>query len=247
VSQPTSLLFSLEELAHMEEQRVRAQAEAAERERAAAEAASRQVLEQARAEQQAREEAAARRRDEAERLARSEAARAEAMRLAAVESARASVEASVRERERERARVHELEMARTERGRSRAARAAVAGAIGGVVAGAAIVASVLVPRMTRQSAEARLEQVAQLDAIGELRAKLGAADARMADLDRELAAERDAKSLLAGELDAARRHAPKTPVNKPPSHPGGTGDQPVDPRLALPLCAPGSLDPMCIR
>jgi hypothetical protein len=247
VSQSTSLLFSLEELAHMEEQRVRSQAEAAEQARVAAEAAARQALEHAHAEQQAREEAAARRRDEAERLARLEAARAEAMRVAATESARASVEANARAQERERERVHELEIARTEQGRSRVAWPVVAGGIGGLVAGAAIVASVLVPRMTRQWAEARHEQGAQLDTIGELRAKLGAADGRIADLERDLAAERDAKGLLAGELEAARRHGAKTPGIQAPPHAGGSGDQPVDPRLALPVCAPGSLDPMCVR
>jgi hypothetical protein len=231
----------------MEEQRVRAQTEAAERERAAAEAAARQVLERARAEERAREETAARRRDEAERLARSEAARAEAMRVAAVESARASVETSARERERERARVHEIEIARIVRGRSPAGRAALAGAIGGVVAGAAIVASVLLPRMTRQSAEARQEQLAQLDTIGEVSAKLGVADGRIADLERDLAAERDAKSLLAAELDAARRHAANATGSKSPSRGPVSGHPPSDPRLDLPACPPGSLDPMCVH
>jgi hypothetical protein len=245
VSQETSLLFSLEELAHMEEQRIQAQARAAEGQRAAAEAAARQALEQERAERHAREDAAARRLEEEQRVARSEAARDEAMRAAATEAARASVEASARERERERERSHELEMARV-RSRPRRTGPATAGAIGGALASAAIVASVLVAQMNHQAAEAGRDRESRLQTIGELRTELAAAAGRLEGLEHDLASQRDANRLLAQELDAARRQGAKTTGSKAPPRAADRRDAP-EPGLDLPRCPPGSLDPMCLR
>jgi hypothetical protein len=133
------------------------------------------------------------------------------------------------------------------RKRQRAARSVLAGAMGGALAGATIVASVLVPQMGHLAAEARQDGASRLETIRGLRGELAAAADRRAALESELASQRDIDRRLLQELDAVRRQGAKTPETKAASRNGDHRDRPPEPALDLPRCAPGSLDPMCIR
>jgi colicin import membrane protein len=206
MSQPSSVLFSLRELARMEDERVRAQAEAAERERAAREQVLRDADERSRAEQEARARADAEARESEERRGREDSARAEAMRAAAIEAARVSAEASARAAESERQRRHELEMARAgARSKRRAAIAALAGALCVTATWAGVHKAWVAPREQAFESRAHADRVSGDRTIGDCRAKLETASERAAALEGEVVAARDANRRLQSDLDDARR------------------------------------------
>jgi hypothetical protein len=101
--------------------------------------------------------------------------------------------------------------------------------------------------MNHRAAEASEDRASQVRTIGELRAELTAAAERLGGLENDLASQRDANRLLAQELDAARRPGSKTTGSRVPSRGADRHEGQPDPGLDLPRCAPGSLDPMCVR
>jgi hypothetical protein len=250
MTQPSSLLFSLQELARMEDERLRAQAEAVRR--ADAEAARARQEEEATArraeEERARAEADAR--ADAERRARDEAAHREGLARAASEAARVSVEARARAEERERERRHELELVQA---RSRARRGAWKRSIAAAIAGAACALGAsagtyqawAAPREAARASQARADLAACAQTATDARAKVDGLTDQAATLSAELATARSENRSLKADLDDARRqlaraHNRGAPPPKPP---------PRDelPRIDLPTCAPGSLDPMCLH
>jgi fused signal recognition particle receptor len=251
MSQSSSVLFSLQELSRMEEERVRAQAEASARQRAEAERALRQAEEKERGEQAARERAEAEARLRAEQQVREEVARVEAIRLAATDAARISAEASARAEERERERRHELELARA-RATARAGgalRTAVAAAVGAACALGAAAAAYggrVMPREQARAAQARADLASRDQTSDQLRAKLDAAGERAASLENELTITRAANRRLQSDVDDAKRQLTRAYRARPPVT-GGHAVRDDLPPLDLPTCPPGSLDPLCLH
>jgi colicin import membrane protein len=247
MSQESSALFSLQELSRMEEQRIRAAAEAEARARDAQERAARLAVEQAAEAREAveREEAEARR--AVERAAREEAARIDAMRRATIETARAAAEAQSQAFEAERQRIHDLEIERA-RESARGVYAKTATLSG--LFGAAVVAGItmglyfgIVGPRAEAARRGAMGEVASLDAtIGELRARAVADEARLEAVTTDLAVARDENARLHGQIDA--------PARPPVPHVGHVlGTPPRTDRAldGLTTCPPGSKDPLCIR
>jgi len=231
----------------MEEQRVRALHDAAQRERAAEERARHDAEERTRTERSAREHAEAEARREAERRGREEAARIEAIHRAATEAARIAAEAKARADARELERRHDLEVLRERAaaGRPRTRETIVAGLVGAIVAagaGIAIQYGVYLPREHARAIAADVVVASRDVAIADLRSLAAAADARTRSVQADLAAARVDNEQLRAERDATRRlpaaHAPAartTPRAETPKLDGFT------------TCPPGSKDPMCMR
>jgi colicin import membrane protein len=249
MTQPSSVMFSLQELARMEEERVRLGAEAAERERAAHDRERVEAEERSRAEQEATARAEAEARREVERRAREEAARIEAIHRASLEGARVEAEARARAEERERERRHEVELERARAaGRGGARGAAVAAVFGAVVAAGVALAvhyGVVAPKERGRAAEASAEIASRDVAIGDVRSHAEATEARLRALEGDLAAARAENDRLRADLEAARHPGGRTvpshgPVVPPQPHPG--------PRLdGFTVCPPGSKDPLCLH
>jgi colicin import membrane protein len=244
----SSALFSLQELARMEEERVRAQARA---ESAAQEAARRaaheaevRLREAAEAEECAREEA----RRSIERQAREEAARVQAIRDAAAEAARAEAFARVQAEERRKERQHAIEMTQvqaTARGSRRTA--ALAGCLGAVLAagvGMAVHFGVAAPSARAAIAEARSETASRDQTVDQLRIRASASEARERALQVDIAALREENTRLRADLDALRSRVPSGRT------PGRGTPQPRRPDRTLDgftTCPPGVNDPMCLH
>jgi hypothetical protein len=252
MSQSDSVLFSLQELARMEEDRVRELAEAArelrEREEARRSRAHRECL----AEEQAREQAEAREREERLRRVREEEARIEAVHRAAVEAARIETEARIRAQEREGQRSHELELERARaHARGMRLRAMVQGALVGFVVTAAATAAtyrvVVDPRERALSDEARSQIESRDAALREVRANAGVMERTLHTLEENLAALRGDRDRLQFELDDARRllsHRSGA-FHGPAAGPPSPGDRTkLD---GFTSCPPGSKDPMCLH
>jgi colicin import membrane protein len=249
MSQSSSVLFSLQELARMEEERVRlqARAEAAAREaaRRAADEAEARAKEAAEAEERVREEA----RREIARRAREEAARVQAIRDAAAEAARTETIARVHAEERERDRQHAIEVARVQasaRGSRRTATFAASVATV-VTAGVAMVAyfGIAAPAARAALADARGVNASRDRTIEQLRAAVSAGDASERALQLNLAGLRDENSRLRADIKGLKSRIPAV-------QPTGHGAAPAPKRAERALdgfttCAPGVDDPMCAR
>jgi hypothetical protein len=250
MSQPSSVIFSLQELDRMEGERVRAQALESERAREARERARREAQERTRLESERRERVEAEARREVERRAAEEAARIEAMHRASVEAARAYAEAKVLADDRERARRYELELERT---RALAPRVglrpvALAVAFGAVVSAGIAMAvhfGVVAPRENARAAEATAQTASRDVQIAELRSHAEAADARARALEGELAASQSDNARLRTDLDRARRPTGPSVLRGGGVVPGPHHDTP---RLdGFTSCPPGSQDPLCVH
>jgi colicin import membrane protein len=250
MTQSSSVMFSLQELARMEEQRVREAAEAAHREHAAHERARRDAEEQARRDLEARDREEAQARREVERRAREEAARIEAIHRAATEAARLESEAKTMREARELERRHELELERVRlatkgTGTKGTFVAAAFGAI--VTAGVAMALhfGVVAPRERSRGTMADAALASRDVAIADLRSRAEAADARVRSLEEELGTTKGEVDRLRSALDAARRASgPRTPGPRWT----GTGPRNDSPKLdGFAACAPGSKDPMCLQ
>jgi hypothetical protein len=252
MSQSDSVLFSLQELARMEEDRVRELAVAArelrEREEEQRGRAHRQRL----AEQRVREQAEALEREERSRRAREEEARIEAVHRAAVETARIETEARVRAQERERERSHQLEIER-ERAHARgmrqrtAMRAALAGFAVAAAAAAATVLGVVAPRERALSDQILALYDSRDTASRDARANAEATERTLHTLQENLAALRSDRDRLQSDLDDARRQLLRRSgaFHGPSAGPHSTGDRPkLD---GFTSCPPGSKDPMCLQ
>jgi colicin import membrane protein len=248
----SSVLFSLRELARMEDDRAREQAEAAERRRAL----EHEKRLRSQREQLAREQAEAQEREElgrrAQERAREEEARLQAIHNAAVEAARIESEARIRARERERERNHEVEV---ERARGQARRVRLQTGLQGFVVGlfvtlaasGAIYVGAVAPRDKSQvdALRARVDSTeAALRASG---AKEEAAEQGLRALQAEGASLRNDRDRLQSELDDARRllsHRSNT-VRGGPTGTRSPGDHPkLD---GFTTCPPGSKDPLCLQ
>ncbi|HEY1697109.1 MAG TPA: hypothetical protein VGG39_33345 [Polyangiaceae bacterium] len=252
MTQSSSVLFSLEELARMEEERVRGVADAERRARLARQRADEEVRARARRDEDARQLAAAEALREVERRAREEAARIESIHRGATEAARVEADAKTRLEARESERRHERELERiraTSRGGGTRATIAAA-AFGAVVACGAALAlhlGVAVPH-ERASAAAAADGIASRDvAIADLREREAAAEVRAKSFEDDLAAARDENVRLHADLDAARR--PSGPGPLPTTRHGpGTAHHADGPRLdGFTQCAAGSKDPLCLQ
>jgi colicin import membrane protein len=247
MTQSSSFMFSLQELERMEEQRVRALHDAAQRDRAAEERARHDAEERTRSERAAQDHAKAEARREVERRAREEAARIEAIHLAATEAARIAAEAKALADARELERRHELDVLRERAaaGRPRRRETVVAGLLGAIAAagmGLAIQYGVALPREHTRAAAADAAIASRDVTIADLRSLAAAADTRARSVEADLAAARVDNEQLRAERDATRRlptaHAPAsraTPRAETPRLDGFT------------TCPPGSKDPMCMR
>jgi colicin import membrane protein len=251
MTQSSSVMFSLQELARMEEDRVRSAAEAEALENEARERARHEAEASARAEERERERAEAEARREIERRAREEAARIEAIHRAAVEAARVEAEIKASADERERARLYELETERARAaGRTTSRGSVMAGILGAVLA--AGVAGALHFGIAAPRAQATLrvvtDQLASRDvAIAELRTRADAADGQVQALQASLATAQGANAKLQSDLDDLRRNPPRRPPG-PAIHPGPGPGVRNDPRLdGLTTCSPGSKDPLCVH
>jgi hypothetical protein len=242
----SSFLFSLNELARMEEERVareaadeRARRDAALRAREEAEARARAERE---AEERAREEA----RELAALRAREEAARFEAGKVAAAEEARARVAEGARAAELERRRAHAVELARVsgaeDLGKLRRRVAALAIGFGVTVAGMTTVyVAALAPRAEAR-AERLLEDESKLEGtVRELSAKVSAGEAREDALRRDLEGERATRDALQRELDRLKAE------RVPKGHAGGPVAAPAPTTHVAPpsTSCKNPLDPMC--
>jgi len=244
-------MFSLQELERMEEERVRALADAAQRERVMRERARHDEEERERIERRAREQAEDEARRNVERRAREEAARIEAIHRATAEAARLEVEARARAEARELERRHELELERARIASSGGgkARGAVVAALFGavVVAGVAMAAhyGVVAPREHARATEAEAAIASRDVAIADLRVHAGATDARLRALEDEVTAVRGENDRLRADLDAARKqNGARAPAPRGP----GVAPRAEVPRLdGFTSCPPGSKDPMCLR
>jgi len=248
MSSPSSVVFSLKELARMEEERVRAHAEAEARERESRDRAERDARERARCEEQARAQAETEARREVERRAREEAARLEAARQAALGAARAEVDARARAQERERERLHELEVARARALERRSGGARVAATLVGaaVAAGVALALhyGVVVPGEEAAAARSAGELAARDVAIADLRARLDASEARASALDDELAAARADAARPPRSLDDPDARLPHRRGAHAPASPAHRTDDKLD---GFTSCPPGSQDPLCLH
>jgi colicin import membrane protein len=243
-------MFSLQELERMEEERVRALADAAQRESVLQERARRDEEEQARAARRVQEQTEAQARLEIERRAREDAARIEAIHRATTEAARVEAQARAQAEARELERRHELELehARVAAGGAKARGTVLAALFGAVItAGVATAAhyGVVAPREHARATEADSALASRDVAIADLHGRAEATDARVRTLEDELAALRGENERLRADLEAEHR----APAQHGPS-PRWTGVAPRadTPRLdGFTTCAPGSKDPMCLR
>jgi hypothetical protein len=245
-----SVMFSLQELERMEAERVRALADAAERERALSRHRQREAEERVRAEHEAREHAETERRRAVEQRAREEAARIEAIHRAAVEAARVEAEAKARSDAREIERRHELELERERVASSGTpGRASAAMTLfGGVVAGGIAMAAhfgVVAPREHARATEADAAIASREVAIADLRRQGESTDARLRSLEGDLQTIRAENDELRRELQAASRTT--GPRNAPPRRTGAPSRAEPPALNGFTTCAPGSKDPMCVR
>jgi colicin import membrane protein len=250
MTQSSSVMFSLQELERMEEERVRSLAEVAQREQRMRERARQQEQELERVERLAQERAEEQALREVERRAREEAARIEAVHRAKAEAARLEVEAKARADAREAERRHELEVerARLASGGAKARGTLLAALFGAVVAAGVATAvhyGVVAPREHARATEAETAIASRDVAVADLRSHAGAMDARVVALEEELAGVRGENDRLRAELDAARR--------PPATHGPAPRWNGVIPRVDGPKldgftsCPPGSKDPMCLH
>ena len=233
----------------MEEERVRAAADAAHRDRILKERAAREAEERERREREARDRAEALALAEVERRAREEAARIEAIHRATVETARTEAEAKARAAARELERRHELEL---ERAHATSAGARTRGVVlsavfGVVVAGGVAVAlhyGVVVPNERVRATEADGAMASRDVVIADLRAREQTSEARLHVLEEDAITARAENERLRSELEVARRSSPL--------HVAPRSSTAVLPNVPPPLngfatCPPGSKDPMCLR
>jgi membrane protein involved in colicin uptake len=251
MAQSDSVMFSLQELARMEERRVREHAAAAQRDIEARACAEREALERARKKAEERERAEVEAQRDAQRRAREDQARIDALERAAIEAARVTVDARARAEERERERRHELEVEYA-RGtaRRRTSRSAGLGALLGVILGAGGATTVslaaLGSRGRMQREQANTEIASRDEAIRDLRAGVDATRARLQTLEESLATTRAARDHIQADLDDARRRlARPTPGRRSTS---GAEMHGADTKFdGLTTCPPGSKDPLCLR
>jgi len=249
--QSDSVMFSLRELARMEEERVREEAAERERERQARQQAERGALERIRREAEARHRAQAEAEREQVLRLREEQVRIEALQRAAMEEARRASDAKARADERERERQHELNVERASAAaRGMRLRSGTLGAVLGVLVGAsgamAAGLGVVTSREQAHRERAETEIASREDAIRELRSGADATQGRLRSLEESLATLRGDNQRLQEELDDARRHV----AHRAPGHatlvPGAS--HAADPKLdGFTTCPPGSKDPLCIR
>jgi hypothetical protein len=244
-------MFSLQELARMEDERVRSQAEAARLEKDALEFARQEVEARVRedAETQAREESE--KRQEAERKEREEVARVEAIHRGALEAARLEVDARARAEERERDRRHELqklEMARHsangERlGVRRMVSAGLMGALAAGVVAAGLHLGIVQPGERARATLASSELAARDAVIAEAHGAASKARGQLQSLTDDLAAAKADVARLQKQID----EAPRTTTRPRASAPTVTRTVPSDTQVGLSRCPPGSLDPVCVH
>jgi hypothetical protein len=250
MTQSSSVLFSLQELARMEEERVRTAAATAEQSRQAEEWARREKAERLRTDREARERAETEALREVEQRAREEAARIEAIHRAAVETARVQAQAKAQAEARDVERRHEIELERARAtARGSGGRATLVGAAFGAIVAAGVAMAVhygvVAPRTRARESEERAQRASIEAAMDDARSRASAAEARAQSLDEDLASTRAAMQRLREELDATRRLAP---VHVGSQHPQGTVPRGNAPRLdGFATCPPGSKDPMCLH
>jgi colicin import membrane protein len=246
----SSVVASLQELARMEEERVRALAVAGECVRR--EAAERE---------QAEREEAARTREEDERRAREEAARIEGLRFGAIEAARMEAELKASAQARALERSHELEVeharalvrnreldlehARAADRRARTTRSVLVGGLSAllVAVAAALYLGVLAPRQRARDAEAAAQIASRDESIADLKTRAGAAEARALTLEGDLrGALKELERLRSIE---APHGADSHPLR---GSPGRSSTQRSGPVLdGFTTCPQGSQDPLCMH
>jgi hypothetical protein len=244
-------MFSLQELARMEDERVRSQAEAARLERDALEFARREAEARVREEAEtfAREESE--KRQEADRKEREEVARVEAIHRGALEAARLEVDARARAEERERDRRHELqklEMARLSAdGERLGIRRMVSGAlIGALVAGvvaAGLYLGIVQPAERARATLASSELAARDATIADAHGAASKAQVQLQSLTDDLAKAKADVARLLKPID----EAPRATIRPRASVPTVTRTVPSDTQVGLSRCPPGSLDPVCVH
>jgi colicin import membrane protein len=248
MTQTSSVMFSLQELARMEEERVRQSAEAVERERATLARERHEADERMRAEADAIARAEEEARREVERRAREEAARIEAIHRASIEGARVEAEARARAEEVERVRRHELELERVRQARPSGARqAGVAAAFGALLAAGVAMAvhfGVVAPKERAQAAEASAQIASRDVAVADLQRHAEETEGRVRTLEQDLAAARSENEKLRKQLDGVRP-APATPHGFGPH--GGPAPTAAPRMDGFTSCPAGSKDPMCFH
>jgi colicin import membrane protein len=233
----SSFMFSLNELARMEEERVAREAAEERARKEAAARARREAEERSRADEEAKRRAA----EEAQELlalrAREEAARLEATKIATVEAARAAVAEGARAAELDRQRKNELNLAQVKGDRQwRRLRGWLVGVsvsfVVAVAAMLAIYAGVLAPRSEARVAGLVGEGARQEDLLRDLTSKLSASEGRVQALEREVADARAENAELERKLEShtadPQRHghvappsgAATTTVKRPPPSKG---------------------------
>ena len=242
-------MFSLQELERMEEERIRALADAERREHAMRESARREEVEGERIERRAREQAEDEARRDVERRAREEAARIEAIRRATMDAAHLEAQARTRAEQRELERRHELELerARGATGGTKARMTVLAALFGAVVAAGMAMAvhfGVVAPREHARAIQAESAIASREVAIADLRSHTNATDAQVRALQDDLAAARTEEDRLRTDLDVVRRQGT---LRAPAPRRTGPATR-ADPKLdGFTSCPPGSKDPMCLR
>ncbi len=239
-SNDSSVLFSLQQLMSLEEDRIRE--EEAVRQRREADAA-RQMLE---AERTLRERERARlrqldeERESAERRAREEAARLEAIRLAEIERARLDVEKKARLELLERQQLHERELAQVAAQSGRKKLRAWLVALGVVafvgIGGGAYALHVQTERKEAVAAQARAleQQVAELEGL-KLKGRESGDQGAIEELNRRIR-----------ELEHARERLPQPPSKTPrtPSAPPPAAPAKAPAKPCTKVCLKG--DPLCV-
>jgi colicin import membrane protein len=241
-------MFSLADLANMEEERVAAARRAESEAQEAEDRIRRDAYERSERERMARVQAERAAHLEEERRTREEAARLEAIRAASVEGARAAVEAQARAHSVEAERRHEIELARLRveekmgaRARKPSAIAAIAGVLLAAAAATGVHYGVVAPRDQARLSALRVELADRDQSIADLRGRVAAADERDQAMQVTLDAANQATKDLQKRLDdmaKPRRSAPAPRTGPAPVRgvvdPGPFGD-----------CPPGSMDPLC--
>jgi hypothetical protein len=249
----SSVIFSLKELALMEDERVRAEAEASRLETEAREAARLEGEARRREELAAREREEAARARETERSEREAAARVEAIHRAALEAARIEAEARVRAdaQDRERAReLRRLELASAEKesgARRSAARsmrlASATSAIAVVCVAAGLYAAVVVPAERARAARSAAELASRDVLIEDVRQEVRKAEEQTRSVAGDLVAARDENARLQAALEAAKRHPAVSHAATPaPAHASARRETWSD---GFTSCPPDSKDPLC--